>query len=142
MFISQGFSLRKNIINYRDINLISFFNNSSMCFLFNDYPYDQQSTLKYLKDTEVNLNDILIITGDFNIRDNEWDFLYSYHFNHTDSLKEIEIADGFNIKLSTPVNKVPMQYTNNLQDLNSVLDLMFFCPTSEELNNQMILSYL
>jgi len=113
-----------------------------MCFLFNDYLYDQQSTLKYLKDTEVNLNDILIITGDFNIRDNEWYFLYSYHFNHTDSLKEIEIADSFNIKLLTPVNQVPMQYTNNLQDSNSVLDLMFFCPTLEELNNQMILSYL
>jgi len=31
------FSLRKDIINHRDI---SFFNNSSMCFLFNVYIYD------------------------------------------------------------------------------------------------------
>ena len=80
------------------------------------------------------------MTRDFNIRDNKWNLSYSYHSNHTNSLKEL--ADSFNIELSTSVNQVPMQYTNNSQDSNSVLDLMFFCFTSEELNNQMILSYL
>jgi len=44
--------------------------------------------------------------------------------------------------LSTPVNQVPMQYTDNSQDSNSVLDFMFLHSTSEKLNNQMILSYL
>ena len=28
------------------------------------------STLKYLKDTEVNIDNLIIMTGDFNIRDN------------------------------------------------------------------------
>ena len=41
-----------------------------MCFLINIYSDDQQSALKYLKDTEGNLNNISIITEDFNIRDN------------------------------------------------------------------------
>jgi len=59
------FSLRK------DINLVFFFNNGSMCFLINVYSDDHQSALKYLKDTKVNSNNILIITGDFNIRDND-----------------------------------------------------------------------
>ena len=31
------FSLIKNIINYRDINLISFFNYSFICFIINVY---------------------------------------------------------------------------------------------------------
>ena len=31
-----------------------------------------QYTLKYLKNTEVNINNVLIITGDFNIRDSLW----------------------------------------------------------------------
>jgi len=35
------------------------------------YLYDQQSISKYIKDTKINLNNILIMTGDFNIRDNE-----------------------------------------------------------------------
>ena len=39
-----------------------------MCFLINIYLDDHQSTLKYLKDIKINLNNILIMTGDFNIR--------------------------------------------------------------------------
>jgi len=142
MFISQScVSLLKKktcrtVVEKRNKINVSVVNN----VLFNNYSYDQQFTLKYLKDTEVNLNNILTMIRDFNIRDNKWNLLYSYHSNHTNSLKEI--ADSFNIELSTSVNQVPMQYTNNSQDSNSVLDLMFFCFTSEELNNQMISSYL
>jgi len=35
----------------------------------NVYSDSSQMTLKYLKDTEANINNILIMTGDFNIRD-------------------------------------------------------------------------
>jgi len=38
------------------------------------------------------------MTGDFNIRDNDWDPLYS---TYVDSLREI--ADSFNLELSTPI---------------------------------------
>ena len=64
------FSLRKNIINHRNINLISFFNQGIICFINNIYSDDQQTILKYLEDIEVNLNNVLIIIGDFNIKDN------------------------------------------------------------------------
>ena len=40
-----------------------------MCFI-NIYSDNQQTILKYLKDTEVNLNNVLIIIMNFNIRDN------------------------------------------------------------------------
>ena len=42
-----------------------------MCITLNIYLDDNQNTLKYLKNTRVNLNNILIITEDFNIRDND-----------------------------------------------------------------------
>ena len=42
-----------------------------MCFLINVYSDNQQSTLKYLKNTEVNLNNIIIMTEDFNIRNTD-----------------------------------------------------------------------
>ena len=70
------FFLRKDIINYKNINLVSFFNNSSMYFLINIYSDNHQSALKCLKDTKVNLNNILIMMGDFNIRDNNWNPFY------------------------------------------------------------------
>ena len=57
-------------MNYRDINLISFFNNDIICFIIKIYSDEQQTSLKYIKNIETNLNNILIITRDFNIRNN------------------------------------------------------------------------
>jgi len=69
------------------------------------------------------LNNILIIIGDFKIRDNDWNSSYSYHSNHIDSLKKI--ADSFNLELSTPINLV--------------LNLMFLYSNTEKFNNHFIL---
>jgi len=96
------FSLRKDIFNLRNINLVSFFNCSHLYFLINVYSDDQQSVFKHLKNTEVNLNNVLIMIGDFNIKDNDWDSLYPHYSTHADSLREI--VDSFNLELSTPIN--------------------------------------
>ena len=61
--IQLHFSLRKDIMNHRDINLISFFNNSIIFFIINIYSDEQQTALKYLKNIEVNIHNILIMTG-------------------------------------------------------------------------------
>lgn len=63
------FSLHKDIYNYRDILLISFFNKNNIFFLINIYSDSLQLALKYLKNTEVNIHNVLIMTGNFNIRD-------------------------------------------------------------------------
>ena len=63
------FSLQKDIINHRDILLTLFFNNSIVYWIMNIYSDSSYSALKYLKDTEVNIPNLLIMTGDFNIRD-------------------------------------------------------------------------
>ena len=75
-----------------------------LCFI-NVYSDNQQFTLKYLKDTKVNLNDTLIITGDFNIRDNNWNLLYLYYSIYVDILREI--SDNFNLELSISINHIP-----------------------------------
>jgi len=67
---SFQFSLCKDIFNHRDILLISFFNNNDIFFLINIYSDSLQSALKYLKDTKVDIHNVLIMTGNFNIRDN------------------------------------------------------------------------
>ena len=38
-------------------------------FILNVYSDSSYTALKYLKDTEVNISNVLIMTGDFNIRD-------------------------------------------------------------------------
>jgi len=57
-------------LNFISLTLISFFNYGSICFIINIYLDDQQTALEYLKNTEINLNNVLIITKNFNIRDN------------------------------------------------------------------------
>ena len=64
------FSLQNDLFNHKDISCVSFFNCGLIYYLMIVYSDSSQLALKYLKDTEVNLNNILIMTGGFNIRDN------------------------------------------------------------------------
>jgi len=75
--------------------------------------------------------------GDFNIRDNDWDLTYPYHSVYSNVL--MEVANSFDLKLSTPVYQVPTWYANNLNDSNSVIDLMFLWANSIEFDNYFIL---
>jgi len=65
------FSLRKDVINHRDILLVSFFNNNNVFWLMNIYSDSSHSALKYLKNTKASIQNLLIMTSNFNI----WDSL-------------------------------------------------------------------
>jgi len=55
------FSLQKDIFNHKDICCFSFFNNRSIFFMINIYSNGKQLALKYLKDTEADICNILIV---------------------------------------------------------------------------------
>jgi len=63
------FLLHKDIINHRDISLISFSNNNICYYILNIYSDSSYTALKYLKDTEANIDNVILMTGDFNTRD-------------------------------------------------------------------------
>jgi len=92
--------------------------------------------LKYLKDTEVNINNLLIMTGNFNIRDSLWDLSFSHHSSISDNL--IIIANLFNLDLSIPTNSISTRYSNIEGEANSVIDLIFLRSGSNKLNNHSI----
>ena len=92
--------------------------------------------MNYCKDTEANINNILIITVDFNIRNNIWDLLFPHYSAHSNTLTDI--ADSLNICLSKSTNQVPTRYVDNLNNSKSTIDLMFLYPNSEEFDNHMI----
>ena len=89
----------------------------------NAYSDFSHSIIKYLKDTELNIRNLLIMTGDFNIRNSLWDPSYNFHSSISDNL--FVIVDSSNFFLSFPIDQVPTRYADNANDLNLVLDLMF-----------------
>ena len=93
-------------------------------------------TLKYLKDIEVNIDNVLIMTGDFNIRDSLWDLSFPYHSSISDDL--MIIADFLNLTLSTPTNPSPTRFLDMADESNSVIDLMFLHYGSSKLNHHSI----
>jgi len=89
----------------------------------NVYSDSSHSALKYLKDTEANIPNLLIMTGDFNIRDSILDPSFPHHSAISDNL--MILADSFNLDLSIPTHQVPTRYSDMTGKANSVIDLMF-----------------
>ena len=102
----------------------------------NVYSDSSHSALKYLKDTEVNIDNVLLMTGDFNIRDSLWDLSFPFHSSISNDL--IIIADSFNLALSTPTIPCLTRYSDMAGESNSVIDLMFLCYGSFKLNHYSI----
>ena len=134
---SMRFLLHKDIFDHRDICFISFFNNCVCYYILNVYSDSSHLALKYLKDTEVNISNVLLMTGDFNIRDNLWDPSFPFHASISDNL--IMIADSFNLSLSSLTNPGPTRFSNTAGKSNSVIDLMFLRHGFNELDNHSIL---
>jgi len=105
-------------------------------FLINIYSNLSQAALKYLKDTEVEISNILILTGDFNIRDHFWDLNFPYYSHHRETL--FEIVDSLQLEISKPYKFFSTRYSDDLQISNLVLDLDFLHPGYSEFNNHHI----
>ena len=117
------FSLCTDIINHPNILLMSFTNDHIQYFIMNIYSDSSHSALKYLKDTKVNIDNVLVMTGDFNIRDSLWDPSFPHHVSISDDL--LIIADSFNLALSSPTNPCPTRYSDTMGEANSTIDFMF-----------------
>ena len=134
-FLSFVF-LYKKIFLTIGIFHVFFLNNGSIYFLINVYSESSEIALKYLKNTKANINNILVMVRDFNIRDCSWNPFYLHHFTHSNLLNNITDLMDFCMFKST--NYVSTRYLDNQDDSNSIIDLMFLQPNSSELDNHLI----
>jgi len=130
------FSLRRDIINHPDILLMLFTNNHVQYFIMNVYSDSSHTALKYLKDIEVNINNVLVMTGDFNIRDSLWYHSFLHHSVINNDL--LIIADSYNLALSMPTNPYSTRYLDTVGEANSTIDLMFLRYGSSEINQHSV----
>ena len=63
------------------------------------------------------------MTDDFNIRDSLWDLNFPFHSVHSDIL--FDIVDLFSLAISKPTENFPTRFSDNNQNSNLVLDLVF-----------------
>jgi len=107
-------------------------------FLINVYSNLSQAALKYLKNTEVEISNILILTGDFNIRDHFWDLNFPYYSYYRETL--FEIVDSLQLEISESYEFFSTRYSNDPQISNLMLNLVFLHPGYSEFNNHHIYS--
>jgi len=144
-YINKGlnklrFSLRLDVINHRDINIVAFHNRQDLNHITNVYSDSNQTAIHLLHNNIADLGKTVIMTGDFNIRDSNWDPYYHHHSAHTEDLTAI--ADSLGLELSPPTNLGPTRFADNPRDSNSVLDLVFLAPNNTGFGKHSLLSEL
>lgn len=116
----------RKIINHCDINIIVFHNLQDTNFIINIYSDSNQIALHMLCNNIRDLGKTIVMTGDFNIRDSNWDPNYHHHFIHIEDL--ITIVNSLGLELSPPSNPGPIRFADNPHNTNLVLDLVFLVP--------------
>jgi len=79
---------------------------------------------------------ILIMVDDLNIRDSDWNLSYSFHSSYSDIL--VKIVDSFDLTLSLAIQQASTWYSNNENNSNPVINLLFLWSNFAELNNHEI----
>ena len=102
----------------------------------NIYSDSSHLALKYLKDIEVSIDNVLVMTGDFNIRDSLWDSTFPYHSSISDDL--LIITDSFHLALLMPTDPYSTRYSDIVGEANLIIDLMFLWYRLTELNQHSI----
>ena len=130
------FVLRLDIINYWDINVLAFHSDCNTNFIINIYSNSNQTALHFLCQNIISLEGMIIMTGDFNIRDSNWNPNFQHHSTHTEDL--LTITSSFGLELSPPLNPGPTRFANNTWDSNFVIDLVFLPPDNRGFGQHML----
>ena len=117
------FALKRDIVDHRDIQLLSFFNRGRCQFLMNVYSDVLHTAVNFLSREALNIPNLLYMGRDFNIRGAEWDPSVSSHPAAGQSLRDL--ADSYSLVRSLPVLSIPTHYSDISSHANSVIDLIF-----------------
>jgi len=116
--------------------VLAFHNDRDTNYIINIYSDSNQIALQVLQQNITNMDNTIILTGDFNIRDSNWNPNFRHHFSYTDDL--ITITDSLSLEMSLPLNPSPTRFVNNPYNTNSVIDLVFLPPGNTSFGRHML----
>ena len=86
------FALRMDIFNYRNIQLLSFFDRGRCQFFINVYSNNLHTAVNFLSNKALNIPNLLYIEGDLNVRDTEWNSFVSLYPTAGQVLRDLTIT--------------------------------------------------
>jgi len=106
-------SLRRDLIDHRDILILSLFSEGRTINIMNVYSDDQHTTINLLAERAPTLLACVLMTGDFNCHSREWDPLVPHH--RTTAISLLNTAARLGLELTLPVNPGPTFLSHNVE---------------------------
>ncbi|CAA7267352.1 unnamed protein product [Cyclocybe aegerita] len=120
-------TMRRDIVNHRDILVLSLFSRGEVLNLMNVYSDDQHTAIEHLAASVHSLPPFIYMAGDFNCVSMKWD-----DYEHGESSTAISLRDTasqISLEWARPSNHGPMRISPNPNQRSNVLDLVFLAPS-------------
>ena len=114
---------RRDLIDDRDVMVISLFGEGEPMHLMNVYSDDQHWAIRLIADRSASLPPMCYMGGDFNCHSREWDDNVPHH--RTTATLLTETAASMGLVYSRPINPGPTYESRANENSRSVLDLVF-----------------
>ena len=115
--------MRRDLVDHRDIFVLSLFQGNTTYNLMNVYSDDDNTAILYLRDHVDELPSFHYMGGDFNVHSKVWDSNVTHH--RWAAITLLEIAADLDLEWTQPSNPGPTFISHNEDLRPSVIDLMF-----------------
>ncbi|CAA7269043.1 unnamed protein product [Cyclocybe aegerita] len=120
-------AMRRDIVDHRDILVLSLFSGGEVLNLMNVYSDDQHTAIEHLAARVHSLPPFIYMAGDFNCVSTTWD-----DYEHGESSTAISLRDTasqIGLEWARPTNHGPTRISPNSNQRSNVLDLVFLAPS-------------
>ncbi|KAJ3520391.1 hypothetical protein NMY22_g12781 [Coprinellus aureogranulatus] len=117
---------RRELIDDRDVMVMSLYVGSDPIYLMNVYSDDQHRGIELIAGRIESLPQMAIMAGDFNCHSSEWDPAVQHH--RTTPILLIDTAARLGLEYAPPSNPGPTFVSRADPNVRSVIDLMFLPP--------------
>ncbi|KAJ3522438.1 hypothetical protein NMY22_g11892 [Coprinellus aureogranulatus] len=117
---------RRELIDDRDVMVVSLYVGSDPIYLMNVYSDDQHRGIELIAGRIESLPQMAIMAGDFNCHSSEWDPAVQHH--RTTPILLVDTAARLGLEYAPPSNPGPTFVSRADPNVRSVIDLMFLPP--------------